>query len=74
MEPRDRVTGNAIDGRVTIGTYATDNASLLRGGPVLLADLPTGCRRYLRLNYTVTGALTAGELTSGLVLEGQTNR
>ena len=74
VQTGDSVTGNAIDSPVTIATYAIDNASLLRGGPVLVADLPTGCRRYLRLNYTGTGALTAGALTAGLVLEGQTNR
>jgi len=40
----------------------------------LQTDLPVGCRRYIRLYYTVIGAApTTGKITAGLILDRQTN-
>ena len=60
---------------VTLQTAYLNGADQLTGGThVPLSTLPTGCKRYLRLNYTVTGSPTAGSVTAGLVLDRQTNR
>ena len=51
----------------------TDAEQLVAGMQVPLSTLPVGCKRYLRLKYTVTGTATAGQLIAGLVLDRQTN-
>jgi len=60
---------------VTLQTAYLNGADQLVGGAqVPLSTLPTGCKRYLRLNYTVTGTPTAGTIIAGLILDRQTNR
>ena len=55
-------------------TAAIPAASLKAGYQFALSTLPKGCRRYLRLYYTVAGtAATAGAVTAGLVLDRQSN-
>jgi hypothetical protein len=61
------------------------SATTLRSETVLLADLvagkqldfgplPVNTERYVRLNYTVTGAApSAGTFMSGIILDAQTN-
>lgn len=50
-------------------------ADLVAGYQTPVITLPQGVKRYLRLNYTVTGATapTAGAVTAGLVAGVQTN-
>ena len=49
-------------------------ADLKAGKYFSIEYLPHDCKRYLRLNYTVTGtAATAGKLTSGMVAAHQSN-
>lgn len=55
----------------TIATYAVSNAALTAGGKLLAARLPHGCKRYLRLNYVVSGSIADGKITSGLVWDVQ---
>jgi hypothetical protein len=49
-------------------------ASLAAGTEVLRCDVPLGCQRYLRLNYVVaTGPMTAGAVTSQIVIDREAN-
>lgn len=49
-------------------------ASLTLNAEVFKVKLPHGCKRYVRLYYTVTGtAPTTGKITAGLVLDRQAN-
>ena len=49
-------------------------ASLTAGTEVLKTKVPMGCLRYLRLIYVVsTGPMTAGAITSQIVLDRQAN-
>ena len=45
-------------------------ARVKRGGVVLVAPLPTGCKRYLRLAYS---GPASGKVTAGLVESPQTS-
>ena len=55
-------------------TAAIPVADLKAGYRFALSTLPKGCKRYLRLYYTVAGsAATAGSVTAGLVLDRQSN-
>lgn len=65
-------TGSASDmtGAATLAEYTVGATLLAKGGCVLAAPLPTGCKRYLRLNYA--GA-AAGKVTAGLVQGAQTS-
>ncbi|MDR1242319.1 MAG: hypothetical protein LBM00_06020 [Deltaproteobacteria bacterium] len=60
----------AADGTLTspetLAIFPLANAALTAGGKVLAARLPHGCKRYLRLKYTVSGTLAGGSLTAGL--------
>jgi len=68
----DLQTADASGGTfATIASFAVGNDVLIKGGKLLAARLPHGCKRYLRLNYTVTGSLAAGKLTAGLVWDVQ---
>ena len=68
----DLQTSAAPDsGFVSIASFALTNAALTAGGKLIAARLPHGCKRYLRLNYAVTGALTAGKITAGLAWDVQ---
>lgn len=48
-------------------------ASLVAGYKFALSSLPEGLNRYVRLYYTGVGTATAGKITSGLILDRQTN-
>lgn len=63
----------AMTGAKVIAKHDLDNATLMRGGSVLAAALPTGCLRYLRLAYVIGGTFSA-KVTAGLVNGAQTNR
>lgn len=56
---------------VTVATYSISNAKLTAGGKLLASRLPHGCKRYLGLSYTVSGAVAAGMITAGLVWDVQ---
>ena len=55
-----------------VARYKVAAETVVRGGVVLAAPLPTGCRRYLRLVYSgpadgrVTAGLVEGAQTSGM--------
>lgn len=55
---------------VRVAQYLVESATVAKGGTVLAAALPTGCKRYLRLSYS--GA-TGGRVTAGLVQGAQTS-
>ena len=65
-------TSDAADmsGAVEVAKYTVSADKLERGGDVLTADLPTGCKRYLRLTYA---GGSGGTVTAGLNWGGQTN-
>jgi hypothetical protein len=49
-------------------------ATLTSGAEIMKTKVPMGCQRYLRLNYVVaTGPMTAGTITSQIVLDRQAN-
>jgi hypothetical protein len=58
-----------------LATVSVVLADLKAGYQLPVITLPQGCERYLRLNYTVTGATapTAGKVTAGIVAGVQTN-
>lgn len=58
-----------MTGAVKLAEYLVGAVRLAKGGPVLAAPLPTGCKRYLRLNYA--GA-AGGKITAGLAQGAQT--
>ena len=50
-------------------------ASLVAGAEVFKVKLPAGTERYLQANYTVNGTNpSAGKITSGILLDRQTNK
>lgn len=55
---------------VRIVQYLVAADTVAKGGTVLAAPLPTGCKRYLRLSYS--GA-SGGWVTAGLVQGAQTS-
>lgn len=58
-----------MTGSRKLAEYLVPAAVLAKGGTVLAAPLPSGCSRYLRLNYL--GA-AGGKVTAGLVQAAQT--
>lgn len=48
-------------------------ADLKAGYKFPLTCLPEGLKQYVRLNYTVAGTASAGNVMAGLVLDKQTN-
>lgn len=54
-------------------TAAIAVASLVAGYKFRVGSLPVGIKRYLRLNYTVVGTMSAGKILAGLVLNAQSN-
>lgn len=65
-------TADAADmsGAETLAQFTIPAAKMARGGDVLNAYLPTGCKNYLQLAYS-GGA--GGTVTAGLNWGGQTN-
>lgn len=61
---------SGMAGAETIATYEVHNDKVVRGGSVLSAAIPTGCKEFLRLSYS---DVTVGAITIGLVLAAQTN-
>lgn len=58
----------------TLATVTVPLADLKAGYQLPVITLPQGCKRYLRLNYTVAGtAPTTGKVTAGIVAGVQTN-
>ncbi|MGK9045829.1 hypothetical protein KXR63_00515 [Stutzerimonas chloritidismutans] len=58
----------------TLATVTVLAADLVAGYQSPVITLPQGCERYLRINYTVTGAApTTGKVTAGIVAGVQTN-
>ncbi len=66
----DTADAEAMADAVALATFKVAADRVKRGGVVLAAPLPTGCRRYLRLHYS--GPVT-GKITAGLVQAAQTN-
>lgn len=60
-----------LAGPVTVAGFAVSNTALKAGGKLMAARLPHGCKRYLGLNYTVSGSVAAGTITAGLVRDVQ---
>ncbi len=59
----------------TLVTSRRELADLKRGRRFPLSVIPEGSRRFLRLNYVVSGtAPTQGKITSGIVWGVQSNR
>lgn len=53
-----------------IGKSAVINcADIKNGNPLLIMPMPYGCKRYLTLKYTVTGA--SGDLYAGIVKDAR---
>ena len=53
----------------TLASFPVDNDSLKAGGQIVVVGVPRGAKRYLRLNYVVTGTISGGKVTSGLVFD-----
>ncbi len=54
---------------VRVVQYIVDEPRVAKGGVVLAAPLPTGCKRFVRLKYA--GA-SGGYVTAGLTMNAQT--
>lgn len=59
----------AMASAVTAATFVAPAARLAKGGVVIAAPLPAGCKRYLQLQYS-GGA--GGTVSAGLVLGAHT--
>lgn len=65
---------SAFGTAATLASVTVPLAQLKAGYQLPIITLPQGCKRYLRLNYTVTGtAPTTGKVTAGIVAGVQTN-
>jgi hypothetical protein len=62
----DEAFGSAVN---LVSSAAVPAATLIAGYQFALSTLPRHLQRYSRLNYTVTGAPTAGAVTAGLALD-----
>ena len=60
----------AMTGAVRMVQYIVSADRVARGGVVLAAPLPSGCKRYVRLSYADA---SGGRITAGLVLGVQSN-
>ena len=67
VETSDNVS---LSDAITLVTYKVEADRVARGGIILAAQLPTGCKRYLRLAYS--GA-AGGKITAGLTPGVQTS-
>lgn len=54
-----------------IQTAAIPASELIQGYTFSMTAVPDGCRRYIRLNYIVSGTATAGKITAGIVVDRQ---
>ena len=63
--------GTALDSPTTVATFPVSNDQLTEGGKLVGARLPHGMKRYARLHYRVTGTVSAGQVTAGLVWDVQ---
>ena len=61
----------AFTGPVVVASYPVPNDKLKAGGHIVGTSLPQGVKRYVRLNYAVSGTISAGKLTAGLALDTQ---
>lgn len=53
-------------------TGAIATATLVQGYRFKFSVLPEDCERYLRINYTVVGTMSAGNILAGLALDRDT--
>lgn len=62
-------TCDTAEGSYTVlaSTGAVAVANLKEGSRLPIKFLPMGIKKFLRLNYVVTGSGTAGKLTAGIV-------
>ena len=67
LETSDSAAMTAAD---DLAVFTVAEATVKKGGTVLSAAVPTGCKRYLRLAYA--GA-SGGKVTAGLVAGAQTS-
>ncbi len=58
-----------LNAPVTIATFPVSNTAIKAGGLIVAAGLPRGMKRYAGLKYTVTGTLTGGLISSGIVMD-----
>ncbi len=63
--------GTAMKDPELVASYLAPNERLLAGGKLAAAGLPHGLKRYVGLNYSVSGTLADGTITAGLVLDAQ---
>ena len=54
--------------KTVVSTAAIVTADLTAGKVIELGTLPLGTKRFVRLNYTVSGAYTAGTINAGIKL------
>jgi hypothetical protein len=64
-------TDGSLTSPVTVASYPVANADMLAAGQIIASRLPHGCKRYMRLNYAVSGTISAGKITAGLVWDVQ---
>ncbi|WP_277964593.1 Bbp16 family capsid cement protein [Pseudomonas sp. RIT-To-2] len=65
---------SAFTAPITLATMVIGLAGLTAGAKAPIITLPQGLKRYIRMNYTVTGtAPTTGRITAGVVAGVQTN-
>lgn len=62
---------DAMTGAATLTVYTVPSALVEKGGVVLAAPLPTGCKQFLRLAYA---GVTTGTVTAGLTLGAETSQ
>ena len=67
------LAGQNLSAPDTLATFNVTAAQMTKGGQVVAAALPQGCKRYLGLSYTATGGGTNGFITAGLNMGTHTN-
>ena len=66
LKTSDAVGGTVMTNPVTLATFNVEADRMAKGGQVVAARLPHGCKRYLGLSYTADGGGTDGKITAGL--------
>ena len=73
LKTSNEVAGQNLSSPTNLVSFEAGADAMAKGGQVIAAALPVGCKRYLRLAYTPDGGGADGKITAGLNMGPQTN-
>lgn len=70
----DKTTSaTTLENQVSVCDFLLIAADLAKGGKMVDACLPARTKRFLKVDYVVSGTVTGAKLTAGLVLDTETH-